>query len=108
MLGADVRLCRESNGVDFDDLLGITVAMLRAMPEIKDKLQMRCGTAHYHPINCSLSSKEALIASQYMSCRWRHILVDEFQDTNAAQYEFVLLLQSPGSGTFVVGDPDQV
>ncbi|GAX75618.1 hypothetical protein CEUSTIGMA_g3062.t1 [Chlamydomonas eustigma] len=76
------RLCRESNGLDFDDLLGVTVALLQKVPQAREELQQR----------------------------WRHILVDEFQDTNSAQYHLVKLI-SPSSvsngSVFVVGDPDQ-
>ncbi|KAF6254190.1 ATP-dependent DNA helicase Rep [Scenedesmus sp. NREL 46B-D3] len=39
--------------------------------------------------------------------RWRHILVDESQDTNLCQFELVQQLTSPGSSLFMVGDPDQ-
>ena len=45
--------------------------------------------------------------------RWRHILVDEFQDTNALQYAWIRVLAGPGSGlglqgqVFAVGDDDQ-
>lgn len=39
--------------------------------------------------------------------RFSHILVDEFQDTNAIQYEFIRLLSSAGANVFVVGDDDQ-
>ena len=45
------RLCRESNGIDFDDLLGLTVALLQTVPQVRQELQRR----------------------------WQHILVDEFQ-----------------------------
>ncbi|KAG1669693.1 hypothetical protein FOA52_002077 [Chlamydomonas sp. UWO 241] len=81
MFDAYTRTCRDSNGVDLDDLLGLTVALLRHVPEVQARLQDR----------------------------WRHVLVDEFQDTNAAQYSLVRQLRSDAhdSTTFVVGDPDQ-
>lgn len=73
-------ICRTSNGLDFDDLLGETVSLLKQVPQARQELQQQ----------------------------WRHIMVDEFQDTNAAQYELVRLLRGPwDSTTFVVGDSDQ-
>jgi DNA helicase-2/ATP-dependent DNA helicase PcrA len=39
--------------------------------------------------------------------RFRHILVDEFQDTNVLQYRWLKLLAGPGSSVFAVGDDDQ-
>src|SRR2546425_5106539 len=39
--------------------------------------------------------------------RWSHLLVDEFQDTNAAQFELVRLLKAPDGNVCVVGDMDQ-
>ena len=76
------------NAVDFDDLLNICVTWMKSDPE---SLQM-------------------------LRRRFRHLLVDEFQDTNTSQYEMVRLLGGGGGsgGTdeaaksvFVVGDPDQ-
>ena len=52
---------RVANALDFDDLIGETVAVLQAFPQIAD---------HYRR-------------------RFRHILVDEYQDTNHAQYVLV-------------------
>ncbi len=46
-----LRTCRQSNGLDFDDILGLTVALLQQVPEVKEALQRQ----------------------------WAHILVDEFQ-----------------------------
>jgi DNA helicase-2/ATP-dependent DNA helicase PcrA len=39
--------------------------------------------------------------------RFRHVLVDEFQDTNAIQYKWLMLLAGPGGLPFAVGDDDQ-
>jgi DNA helicase-2/ATP-dependent DNA helicase PcrA len=72
------RLLREANAMDFDDLIGNTVAVLR-VPEVAE---------HYKQ-------------------RWAHVLVDEFQDTNAAQFELVRLLKAPDGNICVVGDMDQ-
>ncbi|KAL4420828.1 hypothetical protein ABPG75_010484 [Micractinium tetrahymenae] len=73
------RAMRDSNAVDFDDLLGLAVALLR-------------GNEAVH--------------RRYLR-RFRHVLVDEFQDTNATQYELVKLLTLPRGDLFIVGDPDQ-
>ncbi|HJG45866.1 MAG TPA: UvrD-helicase domain-containing protein [Corynebacterium variabile] len=73
---------RESNAVDFDDLIGEVVWMLQANPAVAD---------HYRR-------------------RFRHVLVDEYQDTNHAQYVLVSTLvgEGPGAGELcVVGDADQ-
>lgn len=43
----------------------------------------------------------------HYATRFRHILVDEFQDTNAIQYAFIELISSRGGWVFVVGDDDQ-
>ncbi|WP_232065064.1 DNA helicase PcrA [Mycobacterium cookii] len=79
---------RVANALDFDDLIGETVAVLQAFPQIAD---------HYRR-------------------RFRHILVDEYQDTNHAQYVLVRELVGRESETedsvppgelCVVGDADQ-
>src|SRR5271170_4381143 len=45
---------------------------------------------------------------EHYRTRFRHVLVDEFQDTNAIQYKWLMLLAAPPSGLpFVVGDDDQ-
>jgi superfamily I DNA/RNA helicase len=72
-------LLRANNAMDFDDILPLAVAILKHCPEVLQRYQQR----------------------------WRHVLVDEFQDTNAGQYDFVRLLSSEGGELFVVGDPDQ-
>ena len=70
---------RTNQGVDFDDLLMLTVFLLQRYPEVREAYQRR----------------------------WRHILVDEFQDTNTAQYALIRLLAGPEKSVFVVGDEDQ-
>ena len=69
----------ESRVMDFDDLLGKTVKLL------KDHDGVRA----------------------YYIDRFRHILVDEFQDTNAVQYQMIKLLTGPEKNICVVGDDDQ-
>ena len=69
----------ENNALDFDDLLSKTLLLLRQNEE----------------------------AREYLGGRFRYILVDEFQDTNAVQYEIVKLLASVHGNVFVVGDDDQ-
>jgi len=80
------RRLRAANALDFDDLIGETVGVLQAFPQI----------------------------AQYYRRRFRHILVDEYQDTNHAQY--VLVRELVGAETVdglepselcVVGDADQ-
>ena len=44
---------------------------------------------------------------QHYRTRFRHVLVDEFQDTNAIQYNWLMLLAGPTGLPFVVGDDDQ-
>jgi DNA helicase-2/ATP-dependent DNA helicase PcrA len=73
------RLLLENNALDFDDLLLWTVRLLREQPEVRAAYQRR----------------------------YAHLLVDEFQDTNIAQYELLRLLARPEPDLFVVGDPDQ-
>ncbi len=68
-----------SNAVDFDDILVYTARLLEDNPSVRDKYAQR----------------------------FRHVLVDEFQDTNLAQYELVRQLASFNKNIFVVGDPDQ-
>ena len=73
------RTLRESNAVDFDDLLVLPVRVLR---ENADRL------ATYRE-------------------RFQFVLVDEYQDTNRAQYQFVTLLAGEHANVCVVGDDDQ-
>jgi DNA helicase-2/ATP-dependent DNA helicase PcrA len=68
-----------SNAMDFDDLLMQTALLLRSNDDIREKYQQR----------------------------FMHVLVDEFQDTNQAQYQLVEMLGKPQDNIFVVGDEDQ-
>jgi DNA helicase-2/ATP-dependent DNA helicase PcrA len=68
-----------ANAMDFDDLLLVTVNLLQACPEVLE---------HYQH-------------------RFRHVLVDEYQDTNRAQNQLVLLLAGAHRQVSVVGDSDQ-
>src|SRR5881396_1669239 len=68
-----------SNAVDFDDLLMLTVDVLERFPEARDKWEKA----------------------------FRYILVDEYQDTNHAQYRLLQLLAQPDMNVCAVGDPDQ-
>jgi DNA helicase II / ATP-dependent DNA helicase PcrA len=72
-----------SNAVDFDDLIMRTVELLQTLPDVAE---------HYRR-------------------RFRHILVDEYQDTNHAQYALIRELVGPGTADpaelCVVGDADQ-
>ncbi|MBM4395472.1 MAG: UvrD-helicase domain-containing protein [Deltaproteobacteria bacterium] len=70
---------RAAGAVDFGDLLALTVKLLR------DNEDVRAGLVD----------------------RFEHVLVDEFQDTNAAQYDIVRLLIGPRRNICVVGDDDQ-
>ena len=68
-----------SNGLDFDDLLLWTAFLLEREPAVREKYARR----------------------------YEHLLVDEFQDTNMAQYTLLKHLASFHRNIFVVGDPDQ-
>ncbi len=57
-------------------------------------------------LNCEVLSTDAEIRAHYQG-RFQHILIDEFQDTNAIQYRWFSLLKSPQSAVMVVGDDDQ-
>src|SRR5919206_101920 len=68
-----------SNAVDFDDLLMLTVDVLERFPEARERWQKA----------------------------FRYILVDEYQDTNHAQYRLLQLLAEKHGNVCAVGDPDQ-
>ncbi|MFA6054714.1 MAG: UvrD-helicase domain-containing protein [Thermodesulfovibrionales bacterium] len=67
------------NALDFDDLLLLTLKLFREYPEVLGKYRER----------------------------FRHIMVDEYQDTNRVQYEFIKLLAGERKNLCVVGDDDQ-
>ena len=68
-----------ANAMDFDDLIMNTVHLFQAWPDVRETYRRR----------------------------FRHILVDEYQDTNHAQYQFIKELTDPESDLLVVGDSDQ-
>src|SRR3954471_3779590 len=73
------RRLAEANAVDFDDMLMLTVQLFEQFPEVRTK----------------------------WSKSFRYVLVDEYQDTNRAQYRLLQLLTSEHRNLCVVGDPDQ-
>ncbi|MEX2614112.1 MAG: 3'-5' exonuclease, partial [Gaiellaceae bacterium] len=73
------RRLHASNAVDFDDLLMLTVQVLERFPEALTRWQKA----------------------------FRYILVDEYQDTNHAQYRLLQLLGAQHGNVCAVGDPDQ-
>ena len=79
LYGEYEALCRREGVVDFAELL------LRAV---------------------ELLSRNALLREHYQA-RFRHILVDEFQDTSTLQYRWLKLMKGPESALFAVGDDDQ-
>lgn len=70
---------RENNAVDFDDLLFLAVRLLQEKEEVREKYQSR----------------------------FQYILVDEYQDTNHAQYALTKILAARWRNICVVGDADQ-
>lgn len=70
---------RESNALDFDDIIYLTVELFRRFPEELAKYQYR----------------------------FPYVLVDEYQDTNHAQYQLISLLTHASGNLCVVGDDDQ-
>lgn len=70
------KALRDAGALDFDDLISRTVHLLETNKEIRDKWQTQ----------------------------FKYIMIDEYQDTNAAQYKLVKLLTSPANNIAVVGD----
>ena len=73
------QLLARNDARDFDDLLLHTVQLFQRNTELRDKYQRF----------------------------FAHLLVDEFQDTNHAQYELIRILAPPRDSLFIVGDPNQ-
>jgi DNA helicase-2/ATP-dependent DNA helicase PcrA len=69
----------DNDALDFDDLLMVTAGLLRESPEVRQKYQR--------------------------IMEW--VLVDEFQDTNTAQYQLIKHMAAPQNNLFAVGDEDQ-
>ncbi len=72
-------LLRESNAMDFDDIIMQTVFLLKNRPEVAEKYQKQ----------------------------FQYVCVDEYQDTNPAQFELSRLLSAGSGNLMVVGDDDQ-
>jgi DNA helicase-2/ATP-dependent DNA helicase PcrA len=70
---------KENNAIDFDDIINFTIKILTDNPDILD----------------------------YYSSKFKYVLVDEYQDTNKAQFTLVTLLASKYGNITVVGDNDQ-
>lgn len=73
------RLLLERSCLDFGDLINYCLKLFRDRPNILDKYRRR----------------------------FKYILLDEFQDTNVAQYEMIKMLSAPDNNLTVVGDDDQ-
>lgn len=70
---------KECNALDFDDLLYLTVRLFKEQEQVCQRYQHR----------------------------WQFVLIDEYQDTNQAQYLLAKMLVEAHKNIFVVGDPDQ-
>ncbi len=70
---------RQANAMDFDDLIIKPIELFEKHPDVCEKYRKQ----------------------------FRHILVDEYQDTNKAQYQLIKLLTGKESNVYVVGDEDQ-
>ena len=70
---------RENNAIDFDDIINYTIKILMENPDILE----------------------------YYSNKFKYVLVDEYQDTNKAQFTLVTLFASKNGNITVVGDNDQ-
>ncbi len=73
------RLLKAFNAIDFDDIIMLAVQLLETLPEVR----------------------------AYWEQRFRYLMVDEYQDTNACQYRLISLLAERHGNLCVVGDDDQ-
>lgn len=73
------KYLRENNAVDFDDIINLTIKLLKTHEDVR----------------------------KYYADKFHHVLVDEYQDTNRAQYELISLLSGKHKNLCVVGDDDQ-
>jgi DNA helicase-2/ATP-dependent DNA helicase PcrA len=73
------KLLRENNALDFDDLIMLTVRLLKGHPDV----------------------------AFYYKDKFKYVLVDEYQDVNKSQYELLKILSSKYKNITVVGDDDQ-
>ena len=71
--------CRQTNSVDFADLILLTYEMLKSKPQVLE----------------------------YYNKRFKNIMVDEFQDTNTLQFNLLKLLNGSDGSLYAVGDDDQ-
>ena len=70
------KALKEAGALDFDDLINVTASMLAKNKEVREKWQNQ----------------------------FKYVMIDEYQDTNAAQYKLVKLLTNPSNNIAVVGD----
>jgi DNA helicase-2/ATP-dependent DNA helicase PcrA len=77
--GAYQKSLRENNALDFDDLILETVRLFQEVPKVLERYQNT----------------------------WKFVNVDEYQDTNHAQYLLISLLAGKNRNLCVIGDPDQ-
>ncbi len=70
------RVLHDASALDFDDLINATVKMLKSQPEVRKKWQQQ----------------------------FKYIMIDEYQDTNAAQYQLIKLLTNDSQNVAVIGD----
>ncbi|MDT8318035.1 MAG: 3'-5' exonuclease [bacterium] len=73
------KLLRQGNALDFGDLIYLATRLFKENPEVLGEYRQR----------------------------WRYLLVDEYQDTNAVQYDLIKLLSGDNMNITVVGDDDQ-